>query len=73
MPAGVIDRAQDATGYPGTSRAQTDRAALFRNLEILDSLGCLGRVLQVRFGVFRGISGYFGIFRDISGYFGIFR
>lgn len=40
-PAAVIEAAQKADGVAGTPRAAVERAALVRNLTILDRLGCL--------------------------------
>ena len=39
--AAVIDRAQRGAGYAGTARAEVEKAALLRNLTILERLGCL--------------------------------
>lgn len=37
----VIDQAQRGAGYAGTPRAEVEKAALLRNLTILERLGCL--------------------------------
>ena len=39
--AAVIDQAQRKAGYAGTARAEVEKAALLRNLTILERLGCL--------------------------------
>jgi hypothetical protein len=39
--AAVIDQAQRGAGYAGTARAEVEKAALLRNLTILERLGCL--------------------------------
>jgi hypothetical protein len=40
-PSGVIYRAQQKAGYAETPRAEVEKAALLRNLTILERLGCL--------------------------------
>ena len=40
-PAAVIDAAQKADGCAGTARGNAEKAALLRNLTILERLGCL--------------------------------
>ena len=37
----VIDQAQRGAGYAGTARARVEKAALIRNVTILERLGCL--------------------------------